>query len=119
MATVLVIDDDRAIVRLISLVLESERIDVEKAYNAQEGLGFVQNHGGPPDSILLDLSMPDMDGREFFREARGAGYEGPILFCSSYGATAANQELGGQGAIEKPFDPDVLLDKVRSELAVI
>ncbi len=38
------------------------------------------------------------------------------MFCSSFGAVAANQELGGQGAIEKPFDPDHLVAAVQAQL---
>jgi DNA-binding response OmpR family regulator len=106
---VLIIDDDPAVVRLVRLVLISDGITVESAESGEQGMLYLSDGNPVPDLILLDLAMPGMGGKEFFREARRAGYEGPVLFCSAYGAVAANQELGGQGAVEKPFDPEDLL----------
>ena len=117
MATVLVVDDDRAFQRLVRLVLRAERFEVLEACSGEEGLEVIQVGAALPDLILLDLAMPGMDGREFFFQARRAGYGGPVLFCSSFGATAANEELGGQGAVTKPFDPETLVASVRSLLA--
>lgn len=116
MATVLVVDDDLGIIRLVSLILRAERIEVVKAHSGEEGLSAIRTVHGTPDLILLDLAMPGMDGREFFRQARDAGYGGPVVFCSANGAAAANRELGGQGFIEKPFDPDALVSTVLSQL---
>ena len=67
-----------------------------------------------PDLILLDLAMPGMDGQELFQEVRRAGVVCPIVICSAYGAAQANRELGGQGSIEKPFDPVELVATVRT-----
>ena len=117
MSTVLVVDDDQAIARLIDIVLGAERIGVVKAYSGEQGLAIIEHGDAIPDLILLDLAMPGIDGREFFRRARSDGYHGPILFCSARGAAAANRELGGQGAIDKPFDPDALVASVRGQLA--
>ena len=117
MSTVLVVDDDQAVARLIDRALGAEHIGVVTAINGEDGLAVIQHADPTPDLILLDLAMPGMDGREFFRRARSDGYDGPILFCSAHGAAAANRELGGQGAIDKPFDPDVLVASVRRQLA--
>jgi DNA-binding response OmpR family regulator len=112
LATVLIIDDDIALTRLVSLVLRTDGIDVRSAMSGEEGLELL-DRAGHPDLIVLDLSVPQMGGREFYRQARLGGYQGPVLVCSAFGAVAANQELGAQGAVEKPFDPDELLDRVR------
>jgi DNA-binding response OmpR family regulator len=53
-----------------------------------------------------------MDGRGFFRELRARGDQTPVLVSSSYGALTAQKELGAEGAIEKPFDPDALVAAV-------
>jgi DNA-binding response OmpR family regulator len=66
---------------------------------------------------LLDLDMPGMDGRTFYEQARAKGYRGPMLIFSAHGAAQAQHELGAQGFIEKPFDPDSLLQAVRSTLS--
>jgi DNA-binding response OmpR family regulator len=67
-----------------------------------------------PDVIVLDLGLPEMDGREFFRQARLRGYEGPVIICSAYGATAAQRELGAEAALNKPFNPEELVQMVHA-----
>ena len=111
--TVLVVDDDHGIVSIVGALMASEDVGVLKAYSGEEGMEFLCD-GEVPDLILLDLSMPGMDGREFYRRARAWGYDGPIVFCSAYGAAHARREMGAQGAIEKPFDPEMLIDVVRN-----
>ena len=113
MATVLVVDDDPAIGRLICLVLSAEGIDVRSAQSGEEALAVLQSGLFEPDVILLDLNMEGMDGREVFRLARQAGVTSPIIFCSAFGASAARSEMGADGAIEKPFDPDRLAASIR------
>jgi DNA-binding response OmpR family regulator len=109
---VLVIDDDPAIGRLVRLILMDAGIEVESADNGRSALAHLTNGHRQPDLILLDLTMPDIDGREVFREARRASVTCPIVVCSAYGARAASRELGAQGALEKPFDPDALLETI-------
>jgi len=61
--------------------------------------------------------MPAMDGRSFYAAARDAGYDGPIVICSAYGARDASLELGADGAITKPFDPLNLLATMKAVIA--
>ena len=118
MASILIVDDDQGIVRLMSRILEAERLTVFKAFNGEEGLAYLQDGQDAPDLILLDLAMPGMDGIEFYRRARADGYAGPVVVCSSYGAAAAKHELGAENALDKPFDPDELVAMVEAELAL-
>jgi DNA-binding response OmpR family regulator len=110
--TVLVVDDDQALLRFISLTLRTEALDVETVARADEGLRRLESTH--PRLIILDLSMPEMDGRTFYREARSIGYSGPIVICSAFGAEAAQRELGAEAALPKPFEPDALITLVRS-----
>jgi DNA-binding response OmpR family regulator len=55
-----------------------------------------------------------MDGRQMCSAARDAGVACPIVFCSAYGAVTAKQQLGAEGAIEKPFEPEQLLSAIRA-----
>jgi CheY-like chemotaxis protein len=112
---VLVVDDDHGIVNVVSALLATEDVAVRKAYSGADGLALLKQE--QPDLILLDLSMPGMDGREFYHRARHQGYDGPVIVCSAYGAAQARREMGAQGAIEKPFDPDMLVELVRDNLA--
>lgn len=116
MTTILVVDDDPAIVRLVTLVLKSASFDVRRAFDGREALSQLLAGGTNPDLVVLDLSMPVMDGRHFYAEARSAGYQGPVIVCSAHGAREACLELGAQASVSKPFDPDVLLETIREQL---
>jgi DNA-binding response OmpR family regulator len=113
--TVLIVDDERMLSMLVSHILEDEGFEVVRAENGRIALHLVEEQ--PPNLILLDLIMPDMDGRTFYHECRSAGCDCPVVILSSEGARAAQRELGAQGFIEKPFDPDELIDTVKDVLA--
>jgi two-component system response regulator MprA len=107
---VLVVDDDVSLSRLVRAILRTANFEVAQAYNGIEGLEAAGREH--PDVIVLDLQMPQMDGRGFFRELRARGDQTPVLVSSSFGARSAQRELGAEGSIEKPFDPDALVDAV-------
>jgi len=108
---VLVLDDDEALLRLLRLTLVSEGFDVVTATNGQDGLEKAQKED--PDVILLDLEMPIMDGRTFFRMLRSQGDKTPVLILSAYGAKAAQRELEAEASLDKPFDSDELMRELR------
>ena len=113
---VFVVDDDPALGRLASMVLRLEGFEVAAFTSSTIALKEVIDPAAPnPVAIVLDLSMPEMDGREFYQRARHAGFVGPVVIVSAYGAEAAKQELGAEAALSKPFEPDELVAKV-SEL---
>jgi DNA-binding response OmpR family regulator len=109
---VLVIDDDRALLRMARLALVSDAMQVETAGDGLEGLEKLESDSF--DVIVLDLQMPRMDGRSFYREIRSRGVGTPVVILSAYGAEAARNELGADGAISKPFDPWSFIREVRS-----
>jgi DNA-binding response OmpR family regulator len=85
---------------------------------AQDGLEALERVAEEVfDIIVLDLQMPRMDGRSFYRELRSRGYDIPVLVLSAYGAELAKDELQADAAVPKPFDPDVLSATVRRVLA--
>ena len=110
---VFVVDDDPAVGRLASLVLRLEGYEVATFTEATAALEEVIDPDAPnPVAIILDLSMPEMDGREFFQRAKSAGFGGPVIIVSAYGAEAAKRELGAEAALGKPFEPEALASKV-------
>jgi two-component system response regulator MprA len=111
---VLLIDDDPALVRMIRLALLSDGLDVVTASDGMQGLDVVAQDDF--DMIVLDLQMPIMDGREFYREYRAREGKAPIILLSAYGAQEARAELGAEAAVTKPFDPVVLLRTIRALL---
>ncbi len=110
---ILVLDDDEALQRLLRLLLEAEGFRVVMAKNGAEGLERV---AGEPhlDAIVLDLEMPVMDGRTFFRELRARGSELPVVVLSAYGARAAQREIAANAALDKPFEPERLVSIIRT-----
>ncbi|HUF54247.1 MAG TPA: response regulator [Dehalococcoidia bacterium] len=107
---VLIIDDDPSLLRSIRLTLSVEGYAVETAVDGIDGLERVAQNAF--DAIVVDLSMPRMDGRSFYRELRARGNETPVLILSAYGAHGARSELKAQAALDKPFDPDHLIEIV-------
>ena len=114
---VLAVDDDPAILELLKLTLTDEGFTVASARNGAEAL--ISCEEVCPDVIVLDLEMPVMDGRTFYRELRQRGNVTPVLLLSAHGARAALRELGAEGAIEKPFDPYALGRRLRSLVAEV
>jgi DNA-binding response OmpR family regulator len=106
-ARVLVLDDDPAILRMLRLALASGGCHVETAEDGIAGLEAMDDAGF--DVVVLDLQMPRMDGRSFYKELRARGDHTPVLILSAYGAEEAADQLGADASMSKPFDPDELL----------
>jgi two-component system response regulator MprA len=102
----LVVDDDAALLRLLSLSLRQSGFAVTTAVNGQDALDQLATER--PDVIVLDLEMPVMDGRQFYREMRTRGDSTPVLVLSAYDARYAKNELGAEAYMNKPFDPEEL-----------
>lgn len=111
---ILVLDDDASLLRSVRLILVLEGFEVITAADGVEGLERIESEAF--DVIILDLQMPRMDGRTFYRELRSKGHTTPVLILSANGATTARAELQAEGAITKPFDPDFLVSQVRALL---
>ena len=109
---VLVIDDDAAMARMIAITLRTDGFAVEVADDGRAGLERL-DAGSRPDAIILDLVMPVMDGRSFYRALRSRGDDTPVLILSSYDASAAARELGADDYLAKPFQPLVLSERLR------
>jgi DNA-binding response OmpR family regulator len=109
--TILAVDDDPALVRMLSLALRHCGFRVSSACNGADAIGQIA--ATPPDLIILDLAMPVMDGRTFYRALRNEGHETPVLVLSAYEARRAQIELGADAYLGKPFHPDDLVDLVR------
>jgi two-component system response regulator MprA len=108
---VLVVDDDAAVLRILRVALQEDGFTVATASNGIEALGQLGEDG--PDAVILDLEMPMMDGRTFFREMRTRGFRIPVLILSAYDPRRAQRELQAEACMNKPFDPDELVQRVR------
>jgi CheY-like chemotaxis protein len=109
--SVLVIDDDPNLTRLMSTILRTSGIDTVTATDGWSALEAIEHND--VDAIVLDLQMPKLDGRGFFRELRARGDHTPVLIASAYGARDAQRELGAEASVEKPFDPELLISELQ------
>jgi len=112
---VLIVDDDVNLMRLLRTILRTAGFEVLTADQGIAALDLLAVES--VDLIILDLRMPVIDGRTLYREMRSRGVAAPILIASAYGARSAQVELGAQGFIEKPFDPDRLVEAVNEAIA--
>ena len=103
---VLVVDDNSDVCSMIKHFLEGRGFHVDTAANGDEALVWMQ--ANPPDVLLLDLKLPQMDGNEVLRSMRARGINVGIVYTiSGYADAAMAQEcldLGARDHIAKPFN---------------
>ena len=112
--TILVVDDDPLTREALGMILASAGYASRAAADGAEALDTLRR-GRPPDLIVLDLLMPGMDGWHFRREQRRDATLAalPVVVCSGTGdADLHAAALGAAGFINKPIDPDQLLQMV-------
>ena len=113
---ILVIDDEPQIHRFLTPALDAAGYDAKRADNGQEGLRGIALWN--PDAVVLDLGLPDMDGKDVLRRAREF-YAGPIIILSARDREAekiAALDLGANDYVEKPFGVGELLARLRAGL---
>jgi two-component system KDP operon response regulator KdpE len=112
--SVLVIDDEPQIVRALRINLRVRQYEVHAAGTAGEALELAAKH--PPDLVILDLGLPDMDGVEVIHGLRG-WTEAPIIVLSGRADSTDKVEALDAGAddyVTKPFGMDELLARMRA-----
>ena len=114
MKTILVVDDDPGVLTLIRTIFRTEGWSVDTARNGREAIEQLEHRTAEPDVIVLDLMMPEIDGREFYRLARDKGVRSRVVILSAYGSEVARKELGAEDSLAKPFEPEVLVAKVEA-----
>ena len=114
--TILVVDDDKDIVKLITKSLRFEQFEVIPAYSGKEALGLLkENH---IDFVVLDIMMPEMDGLETCRNIRST-YNIPILFLSARDRDIdkiIGLEIGADDYMTKPFSIQELTSRIKAHL---
>ncbi len=113
---VLVVDDDEPIARMMAEFLAEHGFEADWAGGGRAALLKIKAE--PPDAIVLDLRMPEMDGRALLAAVRASGLAPRVvLFSADREVAAAAQELACEAFVEKPFAPESLLAAVRRALA--
>jgi DNA-binding response OmpR family regulator len=94
MSRILVVEGDPSVCRLVALVLRSEGFEVSTARDGLEGLHQVTRE--PPDLVVLDLSMPNVDGRTFVTAVRHMGLRCQIMILSADGRIRGRARIDGR-----------------------
>ena len=116
--TILLIDDDDDLRESLAeqLALHDE-FEIRQEDNASDGIATVGN--SQIDLVLLDIGLPDMDGREACKLMRKNGFKGPIIMLTAQDSDAdqiLGLESGANDYVIKPFKFAVLLARIRSQL---
>jgi DNA-binding response OmpR family regulator len=117
MAHIVIIEDEPDLAMGLRDNLEFEQHTVAHALTGQDGIALVSRK--PPDLILLDIMLPDLDGFEVCRRLRTAGFRMPILILSARSQEidkVRGLELGADDYITKPFSLKELLARIQAAL---
>jgi DNA-binding response OmpR family regulator len=117
MSRILVIEDDRAILRGLTDSLEGESHEVLTARDGEEGYRLLRE--GDLDLVILDIMLPKLGGFELCRRVRAEGVRVPILILTARGDDADRVfglDIGADDYVTKPFSVRELLARVRALL---
>jgi len=113
---ILLIDDDEMHLITAELYLKNE-YEIYKTKSGNEGLTFLSNPENIPDLILLDITMPEMDGWEVFKRIRRIPLKDvPIAFLTSGNDQAEKERAAKLGAVDyitKPYNMTLLKSKLK------
>ncbi len=115
--TILVVDDDKLIRWSVSVVLGHAGYRVHEAATGKEGLAAVLDR--PPDLVLLDIALPDLDGFTVLEAIRKLHPDLPVLMLTADATTETARQaarLGARGHLDKPCESGVLLAAVSEAL---
>lgn len=122
MATALIIEDNLDNMKLITFLLKKSGYETREAFTGREGIeeALAQR----PDFIILDIQLPDIDGFEVLRTIRSSPIDDtiPIIAMTSYAMSGDRARLlaaGCTGYIEKPIDPEAVIEQIRALTAGI
>jgi CheY-like chemotaxis protein len=111
----LMVDDDHLLHRTIDRAATAVGVEVIHAMTGSEAAPIATER--KPDAILLDIGLPDVDGRDVLAQLKGlpAVAQIPIIMYSSHQEhehRLSALQLGAENYVEKPFDPDLLLRRI-------
>lgn len=114
---VAIVDDDSSVQRALKDLMESAGLSARCFGSAEEFLAWDQRN--QTASLVADIRMPGMSGLELQARLKADGSRIPIIFITAHGDPKTKMQAMTAGAVEflfKPFDDEVLLQKVRAAL---
>ena len=119
MLRILVVDDDAAVRESLRRALQLEQYEVQLAADGVEALDLIRDGSAEPDAVILDVSMPRLDGLEVCRRLRRDGNPIPILMLTARDEVSdrvAGLDAGADDYVVKPFALEELLARLRALL---
>lgn len=116
-AHILVVDDDEDILRLLSMRLRARGFRVSTATSAEEGLARIAVD--PPRAVVSDVRLPGRDGLALFEEIRSTRPTLPVILLTAHGTIPDAVDATSRGVfgyLTKPFDSQLLLEKIDQAL---
>lgn len=117
MGSILVIEDDANIQRVLQRLFSAEQYDVNAASGGKQGWDAFAN--STPDAVVLDLMLPGISGRELCRSIKKSSPKTPVIVLSAISEVADKVlllELGADDYVTKPFSPRELLARVEAAI---
>jgi len=116
MTNILIIDDDIKLTQLIKQYLENHQFKINIQNHPEKGLKFFNKNHEKLDLVILDITMPDMDGFQVLRKIRKTSTI-PIIMLTARGEVSdrvIGLELGADDYLPKPFEPEELTARIQS-----
>ena len=118
--TVLIVDDEESVRGLAGRMMQTMGFTVLTAADGREGVEVFRREADRICLVLLDMTMPHMNGEEAFREMQGIRPGVPTILSSGYNEQTATNHFAGKGLaafIQKPYQYQQLMEVVRKALA--
>lgn len=113
---VLIVEDDADLRRLLVLGLADAGFET---LEARDGAGALRESSAAPDAVVMDIGLPDADGRDVCQALRARGIDAPVIFLTAHGQVAdrlAGFAAGGDDYLPKPFAMSELVARIRALL---
>jgi DNA-binding NtrC family response regulator len=115
----LVIDDEQIVLESVSALLTDEGFEVDVSLDGRQGLDWAIERNY--DIVLTDIRMPDIGGMKVLRDVKRINPTLPVIMITGYASIESAvqaMKLGAAEYIEKPFEPEQLLDAVSRALGI-
>jgi CheY-like chemotaxis protein len=117
--TILVVEDEEALIEMVHLLLESKGYKVFTAQNGKDAVETFKQHKQEIDVVLTDMGLPGMTGADEFKMLKEIAPNVKVIFASGFFEPVIKSDLyiaGAKGFIQKPYSPDEVLRKLRDVL---
>ena len=117
--TILLVEDEEALIEMVRLMLESKGYKVLTAINGSEAIEMYRLRKNKIDIVLTDMGLPEMTGMDVYKKIKKIKVNVKVIFASGYFEPEIKSELikeGAKGFIQKPYSQDEVLRKLRELL---